>query len=447
MSIPTGRGKPSTRLRSGVRRMRLPRASGRHAPFPFFGSPALKRVISLFIPEGLLLAAAVAFARWGLLRPGAAGFVGFLGAAALATGVFIGWRFHRARLVFGLLILAAAERALVLLPPAPGTGLAGGALASGIALLLPLNLAALAFLPERGFFTALGRVRLLALLAQAALLAVVVRVTAPGAASLFEQAFLPGLALDWTRLAQPAAIAFLVALVALAGRIIWKPGDAIGRGFFWAVPASFLGLVVGADGGAGTLYFTAAQLILVAAGLESAYAMAFRDELTGLPSRRALSEATARLEEPYVIAMVDVDHFKSFNDQYGHDVGDQVLAMVASKLAQATGGCTAYRYGGEEFTLVFPGKDIGAVWPHLDAVRQAVESAAFTLRDPRRPKKKPRKSPGKIVTRPPARQFTVTVSIGVSEYGARLETPDAVIQAADAALYRAKEGGRNQVSR
>ena len=55
------------------------------------------------------------------------------------------------------------------------------------------------------------------------------------------------------------------------------------------------------------------------------------------------------------VVLLDVDHFKKFNDRYGHDVGDQVLRMVAARLASAPGGCRAYRYGGEEFTIILPG--------------------------------------------------------------------------------------------
>ncbi|HAG79498.1 MAG TPA: GGDEF domain-containing protein, partial [Pseudomonas sp.] len=73
-------------------------------------------------------------------------------------------------------------------------------------------------------------------------------------------------------------------------------------------------------------------LMLVTAIAHEAYLMAFRDELTGLPGRRALNERLQRLGRQYVLAMADVDHFKRFNDTYGHDVGDQVLKMVASRL-------------------------------------------------------------------------------------------------------------------
>ena len=82
----------------------------------------------------------------------------------------------------------------------------------------------------------------------------------------------------------------------------------------------------------------------------------------------------------YTIAMVDVDHFTKFNDKHGHDVGDQVLKLVASQRAKASGGGKAYRYGGEEFTILYPGKITDEAWGHAEAVREAVAGATFSLR-------------------------------------------------------------------
>ena len=175
--------------------------------------------------------------------------------------------------------------------------------------------------------------------------------------------------------------------------------------------------------------------------------MAFRDELTGLPGRRALNEKLQRMGRVYTLAMADVDHFKAFNDTHGHDVGDQVLRMVAAQLRRVSGGGHAYRYGGEEFTLVFPGKTAAESMPHLEAVRRAIEAYQMRLRDkPARPRTdqaglRRRGARGGRNTRP----LRVTVSIGVAERGDALRAPEAVIKAADQALYKAKDGGRNQV--
>ncbi|MEP6888088.1 MAG: GGDEF domain-containing protein [Nitrospirales bacterium] len=96
-----------------------------------------------------------------------------------------------------------------------------------------------------------------------------------------------------------------------------------------------------------------------------------------------------RLGSHYVIAVIDVDHFKRFNDTYGHEVGDQVLKMVASHIGLVSGGGQAFRYGGEEFAVVFPGKSMPDAVPHLDVLRTRIEDARFTLRGRWRPRKKP----------------------------------------------------------
>ena len=186
------------------------------------------------------------------------------------------------------------------------------------------------------------------------------------------------------------------------------------------------------------------MLMIVAAVVHEAYQMAYRDELTGLPGRRALNDRLERLGRNYVIAMADVDHFKKFNDTHGHDVGDEVLKLVASQLRKVGGGGKAYRYGGEEFTLVFPGKSLDECRPHLEAVREAVEKYPLQLRDrQQRPKSdkegRQRRRPGG------AGSVSVTISIGVAERELQQRSADEVIRCADKALYAAKKAGRNCV--
>jgi diguanylate cyclase (GGDEF)-like protein len=139
--------------------------------------------------------------------------------------------------------------------------------------------------------------------------------------------------------------------------------------------------------------------------------------------------------------MVDVDHFKRFNDTHGHVLGDHVLRMVAAKLAQVGGGGRAYRFGGEEFVVLFPGRRTGEVWSHLDALRRDIAAHSVVARDPLREKQaaQARSDRGKRVS--------VTVSVGVAERNSLSTTADAVLRAADCALYRAKDKGRNCLSR
>jgi len=190
---------------------------------------------------------------------------------------------------------------------------------------------------------------------------------------------------------------------------------------------------------------TAALLIMIGV-LQDSYRMAFRDELTGLPSRRALNERMMSLGHQFTIAMLDVDHFKRFNDTYGHETGDHVLKMVAGKLWQVRCGGRAFRYGGEEFALGFPNRSARRVLRELEALRTRVAEHRMALRDPQRPveAKAGRRQRGASGLK---QGVSVTVSIGLAEVNDTQRTPEQVLQAADRALYRAKEKGRNRVSR
>jgi GGDEF domain-containing protein len=142
--------------------------------------------------------------------------------------------------------------------------------------------------------------------------------------------------------------------------------------------------------------------------------------------------------------MVDVDHFKRFNDTYGHTVGDQVLRMVASRLGRVGGGGKAYRYGGEEFAIIFPGRGLKEVLPHLEELRRTIAEYHMVLRDKDRPRddeagrsrRNGRTGEGTV---------SVTVSIGAAAAGDANGGTEEIVRAADRALYRAKGKGRNQV--
>jgi diguanylate cyclase (GGDEF)-like protein len=177
------------------------------------------------------------------------------------------------------------------------------------------------------------------------------------------------------------------------------------------------------------MLFGAAMLII--ALLSESYYLAHYDELTAIPARRALLAHFGTLGRKYTVAMVDIDHFKQFNDTHGHDVGDDVLKLVASRLIDVTGGGSAYRYGGEEFTIVFSGKSTEEARPHLEKVREAVEKSSHTLHV------KNRKNP-KILS--------VTISIGAAEKKPEDKGPSDVLKRADNALYKAKKAGRNRVT-
>jgi diguanylate cyclase (GGDEF)-like protein len=191
----------------------------------------------------------------------------------------------------------------------------------------------------------------------------------------------------------------------------------------------------------GSFYAVCVATIGFLTALETTHALAFRDQLTGLPSRRALDRSLGRLGGTYTLAMVDVDSFKKFNDRYGHDAGDEALRMIAGHLRQVRGGGKAYRYGGEEFTVVFPNRNADQAAEHLETLRKTVAESPFTLRSADRPKRKPKKTTRSRATG----QIKVTVSIGVAERSNKTPCTTTVLKAADKCLYRAKRTGRNKL--
>jgi diguanylate cyclase (GGDEF)-like protein len=254
----------------------------------------------------------------------------------------------------------------------------------------------------------------------------------------------PALHGNWMSLIQLSYPLFLIAMVLLLVQYLRHPrplhaAQLVGLlGLLWMLPKVFI------VPQALNIMSSQVMLMIAVAVAHEAYQMAFRDELTGLPGRRALNEHLQRLGRTYVLAMADIDHFKKFNDTHGHDVGDQVLRLVAQQLAKIGGGGKAYRYGGEEFTLVFPGKTIEQCLPHLEVVRAAVEGYHLQLRESAKRPHDAQQGRQKRGAKS-ASSVAVTVSIGVAQRQAEQPDPEDVLKGADKALYEAKNAGRNKV--
>ena len=166
---------------------------------------------------------------------------------------------------------------------------------------------------------------------------------------------------------------------------------------------------------------------------EALQEQAIRDQLTGLFNRRYLDETLLRelhrrqrRGEPLAAAMIDVDHFKRFNDDYGHEAGDSVLRAIGGLLKRSLRvGDIACRYGGEELTVILPGSTLDDAQARLDNVRQAIMDMQVLHQGENLP--------------------AITVSIGVAAAGEQETDGAALLGRADAALYLAKEQGRNRV--
>lgn len=402
----------------------------------------MKHLYTLFVPGGIILLAALAILRPRAVPDAAVPVVQVFPYLVAAGGLFLGWFFNRSRIVYTIVLLAVADVTLqhVVLGPGPMRG-SQRVVFQALAVLLPLNLVAYALITERGILTLRGVSRLLPIIVQAGAVWFISQPEHRAWARWLGHELVSRDLVSWTSLPQPVLAAFLAALIVQAVQF-WRFRNAMDGGMLWALAAVFVALSWTRPSWLPTSYLATAGLMQVVALLEMSYRMAYHDELTSLPGRRALNEDLLQLGGQYAVAMVDVDHFKKFNDQYGHHVGDQVLKMVATRLGEVGGGGKAYRYGGEEFAVLFPGRSLEDAKPYLEVVRKTIEATPFSLRGRLRPRQKPAKARG---TGKSKRQVSVTVSMGVAHRDDRNRESAQIIKAADKALYKAKESGRNQV--
>ena len=327
--------------------------------------------------------------------------------------------------------------------------LAARAVFAALSIIVPLIVTAGMLLPERGVFHHFNYRWLMLGVAE---IAVVSWIASAGRSALSGMAW--NTALDHWLIKSPpmpiaGRIALLVALIVSALRARPSHHDEPIRPIEVSTPAMlvafFLACEWATSAAAFDAYMSAAAAMLLAGLLQESHRLAFRDELTGLRSRRALEERLPGLGPSFVVAMVDVDHFKKFNDTHGHATGDQVLKLVAARLAEAGGGALAYRYGGEEFAVIFPDLALQDALPHAESIRAAVEKYEMAVRGPDRPRNE-QTGTALRQTRSPMQYLSVTVSIGLAARTSTEVPHHAVLRDADAALYRAKAAGRNRVN-
>ena len=169
--------------------------------------------------------------------------------------------------------------------------------------------------------------------------------------------------------------------------------------------------------------------------VQQSFEMAVKDQLTGLHNRRymgrhleTLISSAEKSGKPVAFLIVDIDHFKSINDNHGHDIGDEVLRAFAARISGSVRGIDlACRYGGEEFVIVMPDTDLEFAQVVAERLRKYVESTPFSIS----------RDPGVL---------DVTISIGIAGSALRGDSAEALLRRADRALYRAKREGRNRVA-
>lgn len=358
--------------------------------------------------------------------------------------MFFAWRFNRSRVFFTSLTLAASQLVLdAFIHPGMEGDFYYHAVFTVTSLCIPLNILVFSVIRERGILSSWGRTRFTLIGIEMLISTWIIWYKDEDLLQLLNTAIFPFEFRVLPGFSHLSLLLFLLALTYLVLRqaVTGKNNDSP---FMGAVILSFTALLLRSSEYAIPIFFSVSGLLFLMVVIHASYTMAYLDELTGLPSRRALKEDMLKLGGKYAIAMLDIDHFKKFNDTHGHDVGDDVLRLVAACIKGVSGGGKAFRYGGEEFTILFPGKDINEVVPHLDELREYIANRGFIKRGKGRPSKKPKEITPKAGG---YKKLYLTVSMGVAEKDERYRNADEVAAAADKALYRAKSKGRNCVSR
>jgi diguanylate cyclase (GGDEF)-like protein len=382
--------------------------------------------------------------------------------AVLIIGSAIALWFNRGRAFVALISLLFAFIAYRI--PVSSVGqddFAVHAVLTATAIFVPANILVVSLVPERGLIHFRNYRWLLLGLVEILLTA---WIATAGRSALSGTAWHAALD-NWLLRATPMPLLgrlFMAAAFAVVAVQAWRGRSPLDIGIAGALIAFFIACEWSQQPVLYGVFIFAAGAILLLAVLQESHRMAFRDELTSLPSRRALQEKLVGLGPMYTIAMVDVDHFKKFNDTHGHDIGDQVLKLVGARLAEIDGGGKAFRYGGEEFAVVFADRKVEETLPHLEALRKHIEEYKMSMRTEQQRRSDARRNGDRrstsrsslalgVPNAPPLRsnrpeQLSVTVSIGAAQRTELLDTTDDVIRSADGALYRAKGGGRNRVS-
>ena len=412
--------------------------------------PVLRFCRPLLAPAAILLAALLALAAGPELPPSLSGLKTLAPCVVLLLGSGMGLWFNRGRAFIALVSLLAAFVGNSIALEFGAADFAARAIFTTGAILVPLNFLLAAVFPERGVSHHYNYRWLMLAVVE---MVFVAWISSAGHTSLSGTAW-QDLLEHWLFRSPPTPLLGLllfVAAFAAAALRAWPKGQRtqtrpLDIGQAGALVAYFIACQWVNVPGAFDAFVMASGAILLVSLLQESHRLAFRDELTGLPSRRALEERLQALGPVYAIAMLDVDHFKKFNDTHGHDIGDQVLRLVAARLAQVADGGTAYRYGGEEFCILFPDFRLTEALPQVEKMRADIAAYQMAVRSDDRPKDAEAGTRLRQ-SRAPDKTLSVTVSLGIAEPDDPRATPAQVMRASDRALYRAKEAGRNRVSR
>ncbi len=390
----------------------------------------------------LLVAAYILLPKIELLSPFFQELVHYAPYAVIAFAGLLSLRFGRSRVVCVLFAIGLAYWGFSYYLKDGQDSFSAKVVFQAVSILLPLNLLTFITLRERKLLSSYGVLRFGFILLQVTVTAWVILFRQNDILEFVTQAIFPKYYCSAMHVSQLTLIIMILSFLFIGVSIFFK-NTSIKSSFLGVLIAIFFACNFMGRENNFPVYISVAGIIFTISLIQDSHNMAYLDELTGLLSRRALNENMTMLGRCYTIAMLDVDNFKKFNDTFGHDMGDQVLRMVGSRMKKIRGGGKAYRYGGEEFTIIFLRKEMKQAAIHLEELRQTIEKHKIVIRGKDRPKesKTGKKERGKKNV---GRKVSVSISIGVAERRNGLRAPDDVIKAADRALYKAKKMGRNR---
>ncbi len=391
------------------------------------------RTIKNLIPILILLALSIyGYQKYDQLPQAILNGIIFLPIVLAVLVISLSIHFNRSSVFFYVVLVATAN--IVLGLELAKTDLSYALLSS----FLPLMLLVLTVLPDRGIIS-IRAIPAYAILASVIVFSILMTSVSPEwLTHILLTDWLPARYFDWTQQSQTVLFISITVFISMLVLYFLQPSPHMSAGLGVLIML-IVQLHLGDADRSLNVFSSTAMLMCLYAVLQESWRMAYLDELTELPARRALREKFQKMGGTYTVAMLDVDHFKKFNDTYGHDTGDAVLRMIATKLNKVTGGGTSYRYGGEEFSVVFNGKNSEDAKPHLETLRETIASTPFIINRASR-----RKSDKKFRNRK-NKKVSVTVSIGVADSKANVSSPWDVLKLSDKALYRAKAKGRNRV--
>lgn len=334
--------------------------------------------------------------------------------------IWVSWHFNRNRFLFVIIPLMLIHFGFEYFGSFKATSLF-----LYVSAIYPIHLLIFLILKERGLFSIWGILKVVFLAIEVAILLYLLYYPSELIQNLFN---LKIFAISFYPLKDISIAIVLFVLFVVSALVLFNRYLIYNSTFLVIIISFSLGLYFLKTSYALDMAFLSIAMMIFVLLIRETYRLAFYDELTSMPGRRALVEDMAKLGRKYSLAMIDIDHFKKFNDTYGHDTGDEVLKMVATKLSKVSGGGKAYRYGGEEFTVLFPSKEVEECFMHVDILRQNIATSAFVVRNKKKPK-----------------TIYINISAGLVQSSSKDKDPFAVMKRADNALYKAKEAGRNKV--